>query len=226
MIAVVVLLQLATRAEMLARGEKLFAQHCSVGYCHGAAGAAGRAPRLRDRKLSRDYLYQATRDGIPKSAMPGWKDRLTDDDIWALVVYIESLSGVTVAPPAPPAATGAVKPHPGRALFLERCAACHAYGGQGTAAGPDIANMNALPASARLVKTVKLTDGETFPALVAAQDDSYVQVWDLTATPPVRRTLERGEVAAIAQNQTWVHPPAGSREQTVAIFAYLRGGPR
>ena len=37
-------------------GEGIFAQSCSVGYCHGAAGSAGRGPRLRGRRLERSYV--------------------------------------------------------------------------------------------------------------------------------------------------------------------------
>ena len=68
-----------------ARGEQIFAQNCSVGYCHGIAGVAGRGPRLRGRSFAKDYLYNVTRDGIPSSAMPAWKDRLKEDDIRAVV---------------------------------------------------------------------------------------------------------------------------------------------
>ena len=76
----------------VARGEKLFAQGCAVGYCHGTAGAASRGPRLRGRTFPRDYLLKVTRDGIPNTAMPAWKDRLTDDDIQVLADYIMSLA--------------------------------------------------------------------------------------------------------------------------------------
>ena len=35
--------------QVVAAGEKTFAASCSVGYCHGKAGRAGRGPRLRGR---------------------------------------------------------------------------------------------------------------------------------------------------------------------------------
>src|SRR5215467_6300933 len=76
-------------------GEKVFAQSCSVGYCHGAAGAAARGPRLRGRTFDKDYLFSVIRNGIPKSAMPGWKDRLKEDEIWATVGYIQSLASAS-----------------------------------------------------------------------------------------------------------------------------------
>jgi mono/diheme cytochrome c family protein len=47
MIALALLLPLLAQSAQsavdpaIARGEKIFAQSCSVGYCHGVAGAAG-----------------------------------------------------------------------------------------------------------------------------------------------------------------------------------------
>ena len=90
MILATILLQISS----IASGEKIFAQSCSVGYCHGAAGAAARGPRLRGRTFDKNYLYSAIRDGIPKSAMPAWKDRLKDDEIRATVAYIQSLANL------------------------------------------------------------------------------------------------------------------------------------
>ena len=77
MILVGLLLQLSS----ITAGEKIFAQNCSVGYCHGVAGAAARGPRLQGRTFDKNYLYSAISDGIPKSAMPAWKDRLKEDEL-------------------------------------------------------------------------------------------------------------------------------------------------
>ena len=144
---------------VIARGEKIFAQSCSVGYCHGVAGAAGRGPRLRGRSFSKDYLLNVTREGIPSSAMPAWKGRLKDDEIGAVVDYVVSLSSATdPAPPANPmppgigpAAIPSFKGPPeaarGHALFFDparnNCAVCHAVGGRGIAIGPDLTTMRA-----------------------------------------------------------------------------------
>ena len=78
-------LALLLQMSPVATGEKIFAQSCSVGYCHGAAGAAARGPRLRGRAFDKNYLYGVIRDGIPKSAMPAWKDRFKEDEIRATV---------------------------------------------------------------------------------------------------------------------------------------------
>src|SRR5580704_3658074 len=96
MIALVLLFaQAASGPALVQRGEQVFAQSCSVGYCHGVAGAAGRGPRLRGRNFEESYLLGIIRDGIPRSAMPAWKGRMPDADILAVVRYIESLSAGT-----------------------------------------------------------------------------------------------------------------------------------
>ena len=96
-------------------GERIFAQSCSVGYCHGAAGSAGRGPRLRGRKLERSYVEKVTRDGIPDSAMPGWKGRLSDREIAAVVDYIMGLASASdLVPPTNPMPPGEGPASPGR----------------------------------------------------------------------------------------------------------------
>src|SRR5207247_142081 len=50
-------LALLLQISPVAAGEKIFALQCSVGYCHGAAGAAARGPRLRGRTFDKNYLY-------------------------------------------------------------------------------------------------------------------------------------------------------------------------
>ncbi len=94
--------------QLIARGSTLFAQSCSVGYCHGVAGKAGRGPRLRGREWDKNYLFRVTFEGIPNSSMPAWKDRLTAEEIGAIVAYVLTLSKLTsdsaeVSIPAAPA---------------------------------------------------------------------------------------------------------------------------
>ena len=81
--------------QLIARGSTLFAQSCSVGYCHGVAGKAGRGPRLRGREWDKNYLFKVTFEGIPNSSMPAWKDRLTTEEIGAIVAYVLTLSKLT-----------------------------------------------------------------------------------------------------------------------------------
>ena len=153
--------------QLIARGSAIFTQSCSVGYCHGVAGKAGRGPRLRGREWDKNYLFKVTFEGIPNTSMPAWKDRLTEADIAAVVAYILTLSKLTsdngdapvaVATNSPALAAGAssAKPEPstvggallgeiekGKALFFDssndwHCAACHRIGATGANVGPDL----------------------------------------------------------------------------------------
>lgn len=231
-------LELLLQISSISAGEKLFAQNCSVGYCHGAGGAAARGPRLRGRSFDKNYLYSVIRDGIPKSAMPAWKERLKDDEIRATVAYIESLADAT-AEASPVAASGngsageAFSGSPaaarGRDLFFEPngCGSCHALAGRGTAVGPDVSKMpgEKIPAAmrstqSRRVRTIKLKDGERFPGVAGAEDGGFVQVFDLTAPPPVRRTIEKGDIESMTPVE-WSHPRSYSDGQLADISAYI-----
>jgi putative heme-binding domain-containing protein len=81
--------------QLVAAGEKIFAASCSVGYCHGKAGRAGRGPRLRGKTWEKQYLYDVILNGVPSSSMPAWKDRLAEKEIWEVVAYVMSLSKLT-----------------------------------------------------------------------------------------------------------------------------------
>ena len=242
----IVLALLLAQGTPVPRGERIFGQSCSVGYCHGVAGAAGRGPRLRGRSFAKDYLYTVIRDGIPSSAMPAWKDRLKDDDIRAVVEYVASLAtAADAAPPAnpmPPGVGPATQPDfngppqaaRGRALFSdpvrESCSICHAVGGRGIAVGPDLTAapelLNRLHATAsRHVLTASLQSGEQFPALLVSQTGDEVRLYDLTSIPPVLRTFAGSQVVSLAQNPAWRHEDLAktySAAELGDIVAYLR----
>jgi mono/diheme cytochrome c family protein len=212
-------------------GEAVFAARCSVGYCHGVAGAAGRGPRLRGRSLDRGYVERVTRDGIPNSAMPGWQGRLSEDDIDAVVAYVVSLASAPEAvsdnamPPGEgPAAfaefAGPPEARRGHDLFFDatrtpRCATCHAASGRGLAVGPDLTAWGTRSAEElvaavrsrrpRRVLEARLSDGESFPAIRAGRTERLVRLHDLTATPPVLRTLEPSELRALSEGARWSH---------------------
>ncbi len=92
-----------TRAPDLARGAALFASQCSA--CHGPSGHADGplaanlnphptdlADRTRARERSVAALYQAISQGVSGTAMPSFKDHLSDDDRWALAFFAGTLA--------------------------------------------------------------------------------------------------------------------------------------
>ena len=247
MIAIALLLaQSAADPALIARGEKIFAQSCSVGYCHGVAGAAGRGPRLRGRTFSKDYLYNVTRDGIPNSAMPAWKARLKDEDIRAVVDYVASLSSATdAAPPANPmppgigpaslaSFNGPPQAARGHALFFdparENCGVCHSIAGRGIAVGPDLKSLPDLvtpvrSTHSRHVLTARLKNGEEFPALLAEQNGRQTRLYDVTLAPPVLRTFAREDIVSLKENPSWRHSDfvkEYSQAELEDIGVYLR----
>jgi len=77
-------------------GQQLFEQmNCSG--CH-ANGGGGMGPALMDDKWiygSRpDQIFASIAEGRA-NGMPSWKYRLNDQQIWELVAYVRSLSGLT-----------------------------------------------------------------------------------------------------------------------------------
>ena len=226
------LIQTVADPAVLQRGEVVFAQSCATGYCHGAAGAAGRGPRLRGQSLDRDRVSEAIRDGIPKSAMPGWKDRLSEQDLNAVIAYVMSLehadeAGLPDNPMPPgtgPAAyvdfPGPAEAKQGRDWFFDatrglQCSTCHSVGGRGIAVGPELSGpaledqerfLSLVRAShSQHVLTATLKDKSVFPALRFEQDEGWVKLYDLTSAPPVLRTFEASAVVSLVSAKDWSH---------------------
>ncbi|MBZ5593351.1 MAG: c-type cytochrome [Acidobacteriia bacterium] len=128
----------------------------------------------------------------------------------------------------------------GQAAFLDEsapahCGGCHALAKQGTAVGPDLSRLARLNARAivmairatrtQYVQWVKLKDGKEFPGMPGAKDDTTVQFYDVSATPPVLVKLQKSDIASAGDNATWKHPPesAGYTAQQLAdIIAYIK----
>lgn len=227
-------------ADPVRTGERIFAQNCT-GYCHGASGEAGHAPRLRGRGFEQGYVLRVVRDGIARSSMPAWKGRLSDHEIAAVVRYVESLSSGEAHAAAQPATAALPSDvERGRALFFDAmrdtpCSACHQVDGHGTAAGPDVRRARTMApgevehrlrgAKPRHMVTIRTRSGETFPGVVASEDDSLLRVYDLAAALPVLRTFERSQIAAREPLREWSHAAylAGlDRSQIADLIAYLR----
>ncbi len=246
-----VLAQSSPDPDLVSRGEVVFAQSCATGYCHGSAGTAGRGPRLRGTGLSRDRILEATRDGIPRSAMPGWEGKLSGTDLSAVVEYVWSLAMDTREPPAdesmPPGTGPAVfvgfdgpeHVSRGRDLFFDatreaRCGTCHEAGGRGIPVGPDLLALgDGLQASlvgktrsrrSSHVLRARLADGQNFAALRVAQEEDRVQLFDLTTIPPVLRTFLSDEIQSLAEDGSWEHRTVSaeySDDELRAIVKYL-----
>ena len=124
----------------------------------------------------------------------------------------------------------------GHALYLDAtrgCAACHVLKGEGTAVGPDLKGMSRLSPKAismslrstvtQYVQIVKLKSGDSFPAM--PPDEKTTTIYDLSKTPPAPIQAGKAEVASMAANNGWKHPPAAHKftnEELADIVAYIR----
>lgn len=261
-----------TDPAVVGAGRILFARSCSVGYCHGAEGRAGGGPRLRGKPWEPGYLYRVTAEGIPRSSMPGWKEKLSRDELWSVVAYVMSLSdpeksgaaeiasaaapesGQTTGLPEPLPEAGKAQvgltgePHKGRELFFDaaddlNCAQCHRTRGMGAEVGPDLSGLADRPArqilrdivlpGARLSSQPALfelttTAGERLMVLKAGEQEQRIRFYDVTALPPVRRTLDRDQVESLEPQPGSPMPESYGRRYTLKqlldLVSFLKAG--
>ena len=111
-------------------GAEVYAKNCASIYCHGAQGTAGAAPAVAGKGLSLEQLNPIVREGVPDTAMAGWKDVLSASDLAAVIEYVSSIQETLRSrreelDPNRPWLT-----HAGRELFFDPnritpCGSCH-----------------------------------------------------------------------------------------------------
>lgn len=141
-------------------GAEVYGRRCI--WCHGEEGDAvtdmaerlNPPPRdftfaqykIKATAFDNDYpndddLFRMIRDGMPGTAMPGWADVLSDQQIWDLVAYIKAFGGLEEEEPGPimdygkQVTSSAQSIEQGEKLFHEddRCSECHGEQGKGDA---------------------------------------------------------------------------------------------
>jgi len=77
---------------MIAEGRAFFNRSCA-GQCHGVDGQEGfEGPSLFGKAyLDPTFVYVTLITGRPGSAMPSWKGRLSDDELWKVIAFVSSL---------------------------------------------------------------------------------------------------------------------------------------
>ncbi len=229
---------LACAQDMIGRGADVFGKSCATGYCHGAKGGSGStAPRLAARGFSEEHIAQTISRGIPGTAMPAFGSVLPREQLIAVIAYVDSLNGITPRNPAPEAEPEKKLPPEaarGRELFFDslrgfgRCSTCHQMDGFGVPVASPIAIIPADAAALRRLATPHVETatvaGESFAALVVSQGKNQTKLYDLTAPPPVLRSLAPASVT-LKQASDWQHASVLSMysdAELQAILAYVR----
>lgn len=236
-----VLSALMPAQDLVKQGEAVFHNTCATGYCHGARGANGGAPRLAARGFDQNFIRSTVTRGVPTTAMPAFEARLSRADLAAVVAYVASLNGVanpTIAvgsgPPVPAAVKLSGDAARGRALFSDavrgfaRCSTCHEIEGIGISVATPIARVPADAAAVKALATPQVSTAtlgaESMPALVIGKKSSAIMFYDLTTPPPVLRT-ESPSAVQTRDGNPWRHSSViGSYNdaELSAILAYLR----
>jgi mono/diheme cytochrome c family protein len=229
------------RPEVLKQGETVFNKSCATGYCHGARGANGGAPRLAARGFEQAFINTTVMGGVPGTAMPAFGTTLSRADLNAVVAYVASLNngltGSTRIGGDPPTAKLSADAARGRDLFSDavrsfgRCSTCHEIheiGGFGIPVATPIAKVPADAAALKALATPQVSTvtlgGESMPALVVSKKANAVIFYDLTTAPPVLRT-ESPASAQTREGSTWRHSSvigSYSDAELTAILSYLR----
>lgn len=81
-------------AQRIAEGARLFVSYNCMD-CHGADGSGAMGPSLQDSRWhfggSSNEIFQSIYEGRA-DGMPAWGGRISDDQIWRLVAYVQTLS--------------------------------------------------------------------------------------------------------------------------------------
>ena len=157
-------------------GERLFRQQC--GRCHGRDAKGGESgPDLTSglRSASTDAgLFKLVREGLPNTQMIGISRSATDQSVWMVVSYLNSLNDTAdVDLPGSAAA--------GRQLFNGKgnCTSCHMVSGQGGRRGPELTLVGNRRDPDELVSDLTTPDEDVAPRWwtmrVTREDGSLVE---------------------------------------------------
>jgi cytochrome c553 len=219
---------------LVIRGQQIFQTHCSVPYCHGLNGMAGRAPKLVGHKFNATELFGMVAEGIQNTGMPAFRTQLQTDDIEAVVAYVMSMK----ASPSDASVTSPVVPsmpkefESGKALLFDSarmggCGRCHELEHRGSAVagtatiGPGPAGLRSLRANT--VRAQPL-DEAPFPAVIIERSDKRIRVYDLSAPLPVLRSFQPDRIT-LMPDSGWQHREAisdYSDAELQSVEAYVR----
>jgi putative heme-binding domain-containing protein len=168
-------------------GRALFANRCAD--CHGADARGFSGPDLTllwADGTSDDRVFQIIRDGVSGSIMPS--STAPDQEIWAIVTYVKSISTV------PEFLSDVGDAARGREVFEARCTRCHRVAGEGGRLGPDLSRIGRIRTRETLIRslrdpasavaadfrpvTIVTEDGERIRGVTKGEDAFSIQIMD------------------------------------------------
>jgi len=217
-------------------GRALFANRCAE--CHGADAKGYSGPDLTllwAFGTSDERVFNTIRSGVSGSIMPSFDS--PDQEIWATVAYLKSISTVEAADAGPG------DPDRGRELFEARCTRCHSVNGEGGRLGPDLSRIGAVRTRDALVtsirdpgaviaggyRTVTLVprDGDPIRGVVKGEDAFSIQIMD---TRQQLRGYRISDLEEVQRNPESIMPaftdarmPATDLDDVVRYLGTLRG---
>jgi len=143
----------AGNAQAIGQGEQLYNQNCTA--CHGINGGAGEiGPEIVHNlsgslrgELDDNQILDVIRNGTPRTAMPAWKNRISEDDILKIGAFLHSLRGTALDNPLPGDVANGQEIYWGKG----QCGSCHMLGGRGGLRGPDLTNIAAVRKSNSII---------------------------------------------------------------------------
>ena len=129
-------------------GRALFANRCAE--CHGANARGLNGPDLTvlwARPIRDERVFGTIRGGVSGSVMPS--SSAPDQEVWAIVAYLKSVSTVGEEVSAVGDATR------GREIFEATCTRCHRVAGEGGTMGPDLSSIGRVRTRDALGRSVR-----------------------------------------------------------------------
>ena len=132
----------------LRAGRALFEARCAQ--CHGGDAKGISGPDLTllwAMGTNDDRVFRTVQLGVSGSIMPS--SSAPDQEIWAMVAYVKSLSTV------PEVDSDRGDAARGREIFFSTCAGCHRVNGEGGRLGPDLSRIAAIRSREMLIRSIR-----------------------------------------------------------------------
>lgn len=212
-------------------GRALYGNRCAE--CHGADAKGRNGPDLTllwGRDIRDERVFQTIRSGVSGSVMPS--TTAPDQEIWAMVAYLKSISTVT------PFATEAGDATRGQELFAATCARCHRVGGLGGVTGPDLSRIGRVRSRSALARSVRepaasvasgyrvvtlvTREGARVRGVVKGEDAFSIQLMEVGGR---LQGYRKSELESVEREDRSLMPPFGDERLSDAelddVLAYL-----